>query len=140
MTTLDNPKLKNGKVKLLLSIHLLLFKGYYMHKEASSPRQQGDNAKLSSPPLKFFGIMCLEFYYYMSDASVGSLNVTINKTVVFSASGDSGNAWNKASINISSIVGSHMVSIIKSLMEEGNVLSGIRQEYLSTFFCPRFRV
>ena len=109
-----------------------------MYIETSSPRQQGDNAKLYSPPLKFFGIMCLEFYYYMSGASVGSLNVTINKTVVFSASGDNGNAWNKASINISSIVGSHMVSMIKALMEEGNVLSGIRQEYLSTFFVHDF--
>ena len=92
-----------------------------MYIEASSPHQPSDDAKLCSPPLKFFGIMCLEFYYYMSGANTASLNVTINKTVVFSASGDRGDVWYKASINISSIVGSHTVSIIiKELMEKGN--------------------
>ena len=103
--------------KLLFSIHLLLFKGYYMYVEASSPHQPGDDAKLYSPPLKFFGIMCLEFYYYMSGASIGSLNVIINETVVFSASGDKGDVWNKASINISSIVGLHWVSINETITE-----------------------
>ena len=97
--------------KLLLSIHLYLFKGYYMYIEASSPHQPGDGAKLYSPPLKFFGFMCLEFYYCMSGAANGSLNVSINETVVFSTSGDKGNIWHKASINISSIVGLHWVSI-----------------------------
>ena len=82
-----------------------------MYIEASSPHQPGDGAKLYSPPLKFFGIMCLEFYYYMSGAATGSLNVTINDTVVFSASGDKEDIWHKASINISSIVGLHWVSI-----------------------------
>ena len=81
-----------------------------MYIEASSPHQPGDDAKLYSPPLKFFGIMCLEFYYYMSGAANGSLNVTLNETVVFSASGDRGDIWHKASINISSIVGLHWVS------------------------------
>ena len=47
----------------------------------------------------------------MSGAATGSLNVTINETVVFSASGDKRGLWNKASINISSIVGLHWVSI-----------------------------
>ena len=82
-----------------------------MYIEASGPHQPGDDAKLYSPPLKFFGIMCLEFYYYMSGATTGSLNVTINETVVFSASGDEERIWHKASINISSIVGLHWVSI-----------------------------
>ena len=103
--------------KLLFSIHLLLFKGYYMYIEASSLHQPGDDAKLYSPRLKFFGIMCLEFYYYISGASIGSLNVTINETVVFSASGDKGDTWYKAGINISSIVGLHWVSINETITE-----------------------
>ena len=82
-----------------------------MYIKASSLHQPSDDAKLYSPTLKFFGIMCLEFYYYMSGAVNGSLNVTINETVVFSASGDKGDIWHKASINISSIVGLHWVSI-----------------------------
>ena len=47
----------------------------------------------------------------MAGAVNGSLNVTINETVVFSASGDKEDIWHKASINISSIVGLHWVSI-----------------------------
>ena len=86
-----------------------------MYINASSPHQPGDDAKLYSPPLKFFGIMCLEFYYYMFGAATGSLNVTINETVVFSASGDKRHVWHKASINISSIVGLHWVSINETI-------------------------
>ena len=51
----------------------------------------------------------------MSGAATGSLNVTINETVVFSASGDKGDIWHKASINISSIVGLHWVSINETI-------------------------
>ena len=75
--------------------------------------------------LKFFGIMCLEFYYYMSGAVNGSLHVSINETVVFSASGDKGDIRHKASINISSIVGLHWVSI-----NVGKVVSSGRQATL----------
>ena len=82
-----------------------------MYIKVSSPHQPGDDAKLYSPPLKFFGIMCLEFYYYMSGTTTGSLNVTINEIVVFSASGDKGDIWHKARINISSVVGLNWVSI-----------------------------
>ena len=111
-----------------------------MYIKASSPHQPGDDAKLYSPPLKFFGVMCLEFYYYMSSAATGSLNVTINETVVFSSSGDKGDTWHKASINISSIVGLHWVSHQKRLKTVSSkrsrkpvILSGIRQESLTTF-------
>ena len=111
-----------------------------MYIEASSLHQPGDDAKLYSPPLKFFGIMCLEFYYYMSGASIGSLNVTINETVVFSASGDKGDIWHKASINISAIVGLHWVShqnrlktVFSKRSRKPVILSSIRQESLTTF-------
>ena len=100
-----------------------------MYIEASGPQQRGDNAKLYSPPLKLFGNRCLEFYYYMSVASIGSLIVTINKTVVFSASGDNGDEWYKASINTSSIVGSHMVSIFteNTCINNGRLKTGFSE-------------
>ena len=81
-----------------------------MHIEASCARQPGDNAKLYSPPLKFFGNMCLQFYYHMSGANTGSLNVTVSGNVVFSARGDKGGMWRKASVNVSAIEGLHRVS------------------------------
>ena len=81
-----------------------------MYIEASSPRQPGDNAKLYSPPLEFFGNMCLQFYYHMSGATTGSLNVTVSGNLLFSARGDKGDMWRKASVNVSAIEGLHRVS------------------------------
>ena len=86
-----------------------------MYIDTSSGRQRGENAKLSSRPLKFHRNMCLIFYYHMYGANVGSLNVTINGKLLFSASGHIGNKWLKASINTSSftgsLVGTHRVNI-----------------------------
>ena len=81
-----------------------------MYIEASSPRQLYDYAKLHSPPLKFLGNMCLQFYYHMFGYTTGSLKVSINERPVFFESGDKGHSWNKASIDVSAIVGSHRVS------------------------------
>ena len=81
-----------------------------MYIEASSPRQPGDNAKLYSPPLEFFGNMCLQFYYHMSGATTASLSVTVSGNLVFFARGDKGDMWRKASVNISAIEGLHRVS------------------------------
>ena len=90
-----------------LTIFLSL--GYYMYIETSSPRVSGDNAKLRSPSLKFSGNMCLGFFYHMYGSNIGSLKVSINGKEVFSRSGNKGNTWLKASVTISSIVGSHQV-------------------------------
>ena len=81
-----------------------------MYIEASSPRQPGDNAKLYSPLLEFFGTMCLQFYYHMSGATTGSLSVTVSGNLVFFARGDKGDTWLKASVNVSAIEGLHRVS------------------------------
>ena len=83
-----------------------------MYIEASSPRQPGDNAILYSPPLKFFGNMCLQFYYYMSGATNESLKVNVSGNLLFSARGDKGGMymWRKASVNVSAIEGLHRVS------------------------------
>ena len=81
-----------------------------MYIEASSPRQPGDNAKLYSPPLEFFGNMCLQFYYHMYGATTGSLSVTVSGNLVFSARGHNGGMWRKASVNVSAIEGLHRVS------------------------------
>ena len=73
-----------------------------MYIETSSPRVQGDNAKLNSPLLTFRGNMCLTFFYHMYGSTIGRLNVVINGTkTVFSASGNKGNRWNEARINSS---------------------------------------
>lgn len=82
--------------------------GYYMYIETSSPRKQGDNAKLNSPKLQFRGSMCLKFYYHMYGANIAKLNVIINGNNVFTASGDKGNKWLVAAIDVS-LSGKHEV-------------------------------
>lgn len=90
-----------------------------MYIDTSSRRQRGENAKLSSRPLKLHRNMCLKFYYQMYGANVGGLNVTINGIVLFSASDNIGDIWLEASINTSSITGSlmgtHGVNILSKI-------------------------
>ena len=71
-----------------------------MYIETSLPRQPGDYAKLNSPELQFSGSMCLLFYYHMYGAGMGTLTVSINGINVFSASGDKGNQWLGAAIDV----------------------------------------
>ena len=79
-----------------------------MYIETSSPRQQGDKAILNSPQLQFSGNMCLQFYYHMYGSAIGTLNVIVNGNNVFTASGNKGNKWLRAAIDLS-LSGSHAV-------------------------------
>ncbi|XP_028396383.1 MAM and LDL-receptor class A domain-containing protein 1-like [Dendronephthya gigantea] len=78
--------------------------GYYAFIETSSPRSQGDKAYLASP--KVSGAQCLKFSYHMFGVSMGSLIVyqSMNglMTEVFKMSGDQGNQWKKAEVELSS--------------------------------------
>ncbi|XP_078360515.1 MAM domain-containing glycosylphosphatidylinositol anchor protein 1-like [Oculina patagonica] len=80
-----------------------------MYIETSSPRKQGDNAKLNTPSLQFSGKMCLKFYYHMYGASMGTLKVIINGNNVFTASGNKGNLWFKATVDVT-LSGMHAVT------------------------------
>ena len=71
-----------------------------MYIETSYPRQLGDYANLNSPKLQFNGNTCLQFYYHMYGAAMGTLNVSINGNSVFSASGDKGDKWWEATIDV----------------------------------------
>ena len=71
-----------------------------MYIETSSPRVAGDNAKLilSVPDNK--QLSCLKFYYHMHGSTMGSLTVFSGNLVVFNSSGNHGNYWNEANLNI----------------------------------------
>lgn len=71
-----------------------------MYIETSSPRQPGDYARLNSPKLQFSGSMCLQFYYHMYGAGMGTLTVNVNGNSVFTASGDKGDKWLEATIDV----------------------------------------
>ena len=69
-----------------------------MYTEATY-QSQGDIAKLTSPKLLFRGSTCIQFYYHMYGAGMGTLNVYVRGRNVFSASGDKGNMWHRANVN-----------------------------------------
>ena len=88
-----------------------------MYIETSSPRRPGDNAKLNTPKLQFSGNMCLKFYYHMYGGSIGALKVIINGKYVFTASGNKGNIWLKAAIDVN-LSGKFAVSEVFKLPSE----------------------
>ncbi|XP_078364332.1 uncharacterized protein LOC144648698 isoform X1 [Oculina patagonica] len=69
--------------------------GYYMYIDTSSPRVDGDNAKLEVSVLANGEVSCLTFYYHMYGATMGTLTVFSGDTVVFNASGNHGYLWTK---------------------------------------------
>ena len=71
-----------------------------MYIETSLPRQRGDNAKLAVSVPGNGGLACLTFYYHMYGSTIGSLIVFSGNTAVFSASGNQGNYWKKATRTI----------------------------------------
>ena len=66
-----------------------------MYIEASSPRRQGDKAKLQVSVSGNGAPACLRFYYHMYGDSMGSLNVFSGNSKLFIASGNQGNMWKK---------------------------------------------
>ena len=63
-----------------------------MFIETSSPRRQGDNAKLSRM-VTLSGKSCLRFYYHMYGVAMGTLKVKLRDGVIFEKSGNQGNQW-----------------------------------------------
>ena len=86
------------------------FQGYYMYIETSSPRVPGDNAKIQRGGLIFTGNTCIRFFYHMYGASIGTLNIFLDKINVHQITGEQGNMWKEANIKVSQ-VGPYAVSI-----------------------------
>ena len=70
-----------------------------MYIEASSPRRQNDNAKLSFTSAGS-GSFCMTFYYHMNGRDIGVLKVYSGGQIKFSKSGSQGNTWEKAEVDI----------------------------------------
>ena len=71
-----------------------------MYIETSSPRVEGDNAKLELSVSGNGELACLEFYYHMYGDTMGTLNVYSGNALVFNASGNHSSHWIKANITI----------------------------------------
>ncbi len=79
-----------------------------MYIETSSPRQDGDNAKLEFlvPSSAIGKVFCLKFYYHMYGATINTLNVYNGNTIMITKSGNQGNVWllSKVAITLQSKV------------------------------------
>ena len=78
-----------------------------MHIEASYPRVPGDRAVMESPAYPAtIGGKCVEFYYHMYGADMGTLRMflrkggRIDRTPVWTLSGNQGNAWHRGSFTV----------------------------------------
>jgi hypothetical protein len=72
-----------------------------MYTETSSPRKQGDKARLASKTYPATNNMCLTFWYHMYGSNIGTLNVYTSSfghlgSTVWSQYGNQGNQWRKA--------------------------------------------
>ena len=77
-----------------------MFTGYYMYIETSSPRVAGDIAKLMFFVSGNKKLSCLKFFYHMYGDAMGTLTVFSGNSVIFEASGNHGNSWKEAEIDI----------------------------------------
>ena len=78
-----------------------------MHIEASYPRQPGDRAVMESPQYPpTLGGKCVEFYYHMYGADMGTLRIFLRKggrfdrNPVWTMSGNQGNRWLRGSFTV----------------------------------------
>ena len=77
----------------------LFISGKYAYIEVTG-KNPGDNAKLVKGGLSFSTKKCLSFYYHMYGATMGTLNVLVGQKNVFTLSGDQGNQWKQAKVEI----------------------------------------
>ena len=103
--------------------------GYYMYIESSGAnRKVGEKAWLVSDILTRTVGNCLYFWYHMYGAGIGSLKIykqdffNKQKTMVFSLSGNQGNAWHQASVNF---VSDHEYTVIFEGVYGGNYTGDI---------------
>ncbi|GEM_PF-3817442 len=82
---------------------------YYMYTESSSPNYPSKNALLVSPCFDFSGISSpqLSFQYHMYGANMGTASLDVSTdngstwTSVWTLSGDQGNSWETANVDLS---------------------------------------
>ncbi|XP_078589527.1 MAM and LDL-receptor class A domain-containing protein 1-like [Branchiostoma floridae x Branchiostoma japonicum] len=89
--------------------------GHYMYIDTSSPRVAGDRALLYSPTVTTACTMYLRFWYHMYGSAIETLNVYVRTgsslpaVPVFTRTGEQGNQWLSAEVEISNTGSYHVV-------------------------------
>ena len=99
-------ELKRTDVFAFTYIPVPLFPGNYIYIETSYPRRRGDKAWLYSPvyPASVKG-KCLNFWYHMYGADIGSLNIyltTPTGTPLWNRTGNQNNVWRHGRVTLQS--------------------------------------
>ncbi|KAK7473655.1 hypothetical protein BaRGS_00035133, partial [Batillaria attramentaria] len=118
--------------------------GHYMYIETSAPRVRGDNAWLVSPQHAASNDdVCVTFYYHMYGASIGTLNVRLRANTntgnpEWSMSGNQGNQWQVAQLNLASSKLSQPFQIVFEGIRGNNIYGDIAIDdvTVSTGSCP----
>ncbi|XP_055997984.1 MAM and LDL-receptor class A domain-containing protein 1-like [Ostrea edulis] len=71
----------------------------YLYAETSSPVVTGDKFFFETPVIPG-AQRCLTFWYHMYGSSMGTLNVLVDGSSVWTRTGDQGNSWKQADVNI----------------------------------------
>jgi hypothetical protein len=95
---------------------------YYLYFEASRPDYQViPTAEILSPMISLEGVCSpsLSFYYHMYGATMGTFEIFISTnqgaswTSIWSKTGDQGNSWQYATVNLSSYLGDQVLFKLK---------------------------
>lgn len=81
--------------------------GHYMYIESSAPRHPGDKARLNSPMLNITTGSCLQFWYNMHGATMGTLNIYRHNeeglgNPIWFRSGEQGVEWEVGQVTLQS--------------------------------------
>lgn len=104
-------------------ISIFFFKGKYIFIETSAPRHPGDQAVLQSATFPSTTGQCMQFWYNMYGATIGSLSVSVlvqgssSPTKVWELLGTQGNQWKNAQVNIVSNKAYQVSSFITRLID-----------------------
>ncbi|XP_068678752.1 MAM and LDL-receptor class A domain-containing protein 1-like isoform X2 [Montipora foliosa] len=76
--------------------------GNYLYFEASNPAEPGETSCFSSKVFPAGSCQCLTFWHHMLGGGIGELRVIVNGSVVWRKSGEQGDKWSQASVEIQS--------------------------------------
>ena len=101
--------------------HVPILAGYYVFIETSSPRKQGDKARLVGPQFAQSSTKrCIQFWYHMYGRTTGSLRVLAkwgagnkSEAILWSLSGSQGSQWKFGRVSFSRNSGAYRVCSIE---------------------------
>ena len=93
--------------------------GNYMYYETSGSPQSPITLTSECLDISTLAAPALRFYYHMYGAAIGTLDVSVNGTSVWSLSGDQGDVWTPAQIDLSAYAGVDITVVFSGIHSGG---------------------